>query len=420
MRRRSAPLIPLITERTKGFSALSKLTKSYIDRLPLPPVKPSGAATQTFYRDSSLAGFGLRVGSGGTKTFFVERRVNGRVKRITIGRYGQLTPVQAKNKAQEILGDIALGQDPAAKKRATKAEATTLQQAFDEYTRNRKDLKEGTLKNYRKCLNGCLSDWLNKRLIDIDKDMVQKRHIEIGQRAPARANNTMRVLRAVFNHAMALYEDDKGKPIIEVNPVDRLSQGRAWYTVERRRTVIAPHELKGWFEATEQLPIDVSRDYLQFLLFTGLRKMEAASLTWDQVSFEAGTFTIPDTKNREPHTLPLTDFLTDLLKHRLKNSNGSPWVFPSPIHDDHLKEPRGAIRFVGEKLGRPFTLHDLRRTFITIAESLDIPAYALKRLLNHRDPNDVTAGYIVSSVDRIREPMTKISQFLLSQTGWTE
>lgn len=31
-----------------------------------------------------------------------------------------------------------------------------------------------------------------------------------------------------------------------------------------------------------------------------------------------------------------------------------------------------------------FTVHDLRRTFIATAESLDIPAYALKRQLNHK------------------------------------
>jgi len=58
------------------------------------------------------------------------------------------------------------------------------------------------------------------------------------------------------------------------------------------------------------------------------------------------------------------------------------------------------------------TLHDLRRTFITIAESLDIPGYALKRLLNHKDPNDVTAGYIVSDVGRLRGPMQKITDFI--------
>ncbi len=50
--------------------------------------------------------------------------------------------------------------------------------------------------------------------------------------------------------------------------------------------------------------------------------------------------------------------------------------------------------------GVRFNLHDLRRTFISIAESLDIPAYALKRLLNHKIINpDVTAGYIISDVD---------------------
>ena len=46
-------------------------------------------------------------------------------------------------------------------------------------------------------------------------------------------------------------------------------------------------------------------------------------------------------------------------------------------------------------------------------ESLDIPAYALKRMLNHSDGADVTAGYIVASVERLREPMQKVSDYLL-------
>lgn len=388
---------------------MAKLTKSYIDRLSLPATKDDGSATQVFYRDDSIPGLGLRVGSGGTKTFFIERRVNGKVKRLSIGRYGHITPAQARIKAQEMLGDIVLGNDPSAQKRAVKAKAVTLHQAFDDYLITRKDLKEGTLKNYKKCLNGCLSDWLNKRLVDISKEMVELRHLDIGKRAPARANNTMRVLRAVFNHAIAKYEDESGKSVLPTNPVDRLSQVRAWYKVERRRTLIEFHELKTWFQATENLPQEVSRDYLQLILFTGLRKMEAASLRWENVSFAADTLTVPDTKNRVPHVLPLTDFLRELLNDRHKKNNGDPWVFPSPQHDSYLKEPRGSIRQVAQEFGRPFTLHDLRRTFITIAESLDIPAYALKRLLNHRDSNDVTEGYIVSNTDRIRKPMQQIT-----------
>ncbi len=63
--------------------------------------------------------------------------------------------------------------------------------------------------------------------------------------------------------------------------------------------------------------------------------------------------------------------------------------------------------------GVEFTPHDLRRTFVTIAESLDIPAYALKRFMNHKSNGDVTAGYIVLSVERLRKPMQAITDHIL-------
>ena len=80
--------------------------------------------------------------------------------------------------------------------------------------------------------------------------------------------------------------------------------------------------------------------------------------------------------------------------------------------DGPLKEPRTAVDRITAQTGITFMLHDLRRTFITIAESLDIPAYALKRLLNHKFSNDVTAGYIVPTTERLREPMQRISNYI--------
>lgn len=73
-----------------------------------------------------------------------------------------------------------------------------------------------------------------------------------------------------------------------------------------------------------------------------------------------------------------------------------------------------------KKSGVKFTLHDLRRTFITIAESLEIPAYALKRLLNHKMNHDVTAGYIVMDVERLRMPMQMIADHLVKLIGVKE
>ncbi|MFT5719288.1 MAG: hypothetical protein ACI9T7_003501 [Oleiphilaceae bacterium] len=57
----------------------------------------------------------------------------------------------------------------------------------------------------------------------------------------------------------------------------------------------------------------------------------------------------------------------------------------------------------------------MRCTFITIAESLDISMYALKRLLNHKMTNDVTAGYIITDVERLRVPMQKITNLIAGQ-----
>ena len=382
----------------------------------VPPKPQNGKATQELYRDDQLQGFGLRVTSQGAKSYFVEKRVHGKNKRITIGRHGQITPVQARKEAQRLLGEMTLGKDPLAEKRRAAVKGTTLGQAFQDYLSARKDLKPRTISDYKVCIETSLADWNDVALTTIDKDMIERRHRQLGKRSHARANNTMRVLRAVFNYAMDKYEDGQGRPLVPFNPVDRLSKNRGWYKVERRRTLLKPHELKPWYEATLKLNQETTRDYLHFLLFTGLRRSEASRMTWNDVDMTEGTFVIPDTKNREPHHLPMSDFIREILERRQAQAVNE-WVFPSPLKDGPLTEPRTAVAKVTEHCGIAFQLHDLRRTFITIAESLDIPAYALKRLLNHKFSNDVTAGYIVPNTERLRAPMQLIADFIKGKLG---
>jgi integrase len=69
------------------------------------------------------------------------------------------------------------------------------------------------------------------------------------------------------------------------------------------------------------------------------------------------------------------------------------------------------LKYLTETSGIKFTFHDLRRTFITVAESLDISAYAIKRLVNHKNGSDVTEGYIIANHDRLRAPMQRITDF---------
>lgn len=103
-------------------------------------------------------------------------------------------------------------------------------------------------------------------------------------------------------------------------------------------------------------------------------------MKWKQIDLKAKTLKITDTKNHEIHILPLSDFLHELLLRCNKDSI-SDFVFHGTGIVGHIIEPRKQIAKVVKETGTHFTVHDLRRTFITLAESLNIPAYVLKRLL---------------------------------------
>jgi integrase len=183
----------------------------------------------------------------------------------------------------------------------------------------------------------------------------------------------------------------------------------------RRQTVIKAHQLDAWIRAVNTLDNEVVSDYLLTLLFTGLRKNEAAQLRWCDIDLEARTLKIDDPKNRQPHMLPLTDFLQDIFVRRWQQRKND-YVFPGLSTKPYIDDCRTYVAAVSQRSGVSFRLHDLRRTFITIAESLDIPYYAIKRLANHRDSSDVTVGYIISGVERLRAPMNKITEFILTRS----
>lgn len=395
---------------------LQKLTKAFVDKVGL---EKSG---QKVYRDSELMGFCLRVGTK-TKIYFVESKLRTKTIRVTIGRHDVFSLDDARIQAKVYLADVARGHNPLDAEKARKSLQVTLADVLDDYIKTRVNLKAGTIEDYRRTFRQYLGDWQNKPLIDVTKDMVEARFRKIGEDSPAMANKTMRNFRAVVNYAMLKYENTNGDSIFRVNPVNRLTQLRAWYRVNRRNTLIKHYDLAPWYQAVMNLSNDsiapnreTIRDYLLFVLLTGLRRREAAALTWNRVDFKDKTFTVIETKNHTDHTLPLTDYLFDLLAVR-KSKAVNQYVFPNEFGTGMLNDPKKQIKRVIDESGVSFTSHDLRRTFITIAESLDIPAYALKKLLNHKMQNDVTAGYIIMDVGRLRAPMQKITDYITAQFG---
>lgn len=71
----------------------------------------SASQQQIIHRDSTLIGFGLRV-TRGSKSFVVERRINGKNSRITVGRADLFSVQEARNEALQLLRRMAAGIHP--------------------------------------------------------------------------------------------------------------------------------------------------------------------------------------------------------------------------------------------------------------------------------------------------------------------
>ena len=398
---------------------LANFTVKMLDSLP----KADEGKRRT-YHDDKVNGLTLRVTDTGAKSFLVRRRVKGTPRMNTIGRYPEMTINQAREKAREVINLIENGINPKDQSKEDQSKAITLGKVVSDYMISRgTNLKDNTKKGYISAFNNYLKDWSNVPISDITGNMVEKKHRKITEQSPTRANSVMRHLRAYFNYAMGEYEDSYNKPIFLYNPVSKLSHIKAWNRERRKQTVIKTYDLKKWYEAVISLPqqqykdiyiesAEVCRDLFLFILFTGLRRREASTLKWGDIDFKDHSLTIEDTKNHETHSLPLTPFLLEILERR---KSDSPYIFQGATPDKPINDPKKQVERVRKLSGVYFNLHDLRRTFITIAESLDINTYALKRLLNHKDQRDVTGGYIITDMERLRVPMNKIANYILEQ-----
>ena len=398
---------------------MPKLTKEFIESEIILPV-----AGQRFYRDDELPGFAVRA-TAKSKSFILERRIAGTNRRITIGKCEELNFDSAKAQAHIMLREIAKGNDPRTGKRINTLKDITLREVLQKFLEI-KPVRESTKRNYYFAVNRHFIDWLDLPITSITKDMVEQRHIELTNspnrlKTPShgRANNALKKLSALINFASDRYGTEE-EPLIKTNPVTRLSRNRAWHKIHPRQGIIPDHKLRDWYKAVCTLRHDVARDFLLFTLLTGLRFGETRMLKWCYVDFELKVLNIPReiTKSDRQHLLPLSDFLIQLLKRRHTYRYLSEWVFPSTrLKNKPISAGVGMVRRVQDKSKIKFTMHDLRRTFLTMGEKLDVPVYALKRLVNHSVSNDMTGRYLVLDIDRIRVYMCRITDEFVKLLG---
>ena len=421
-----------------------KFTEKSIRALKAPD--PSGQ--QVLYWDTELPGFGILCsGKTTAKTYVVRGSIRGKDIRKKIERVGLIPLQEGSRRAKEMMVNFSGGIDP----RMTRASTATLREAMEMYLNLRQDLKPRSREEYRAVIVRHLPAWLDRPLRSIDRNMVEERHrsiaeevehrdrtvsLEMAQTHRARAerveehwpeaaerhrakfkaaserkpysgyataNGAMRALRALWNF-MAERSGD-----LPPNPV---KLRRQWHPVQPRERVLRADDLPKFYKAVMLLPNTVARDYILLMLYTGLRRREAASLKWADIDLQGRVIRVAaaNTKANRRLDLPMSDFIHDMLVAR-RSVGDTNWVFPAASASGHVELPKFYFRQIFEATGIRVSPHDLRRTFVTIAELTDISLspFALKALVNHSLGRDVTSGYVRMDGERLRQPVQRVA-----------
>ena len=338
-----------------------------------------------------------------------------------------MTIEQARAQSKKHLLKISDGKNPIKEKQIKLQENYTLDFVLADYLKKR-NLQKSIVRGYLQVIRCYFKDYREKPLKHLDEAAIKQIHSVVSTTSQAQADLAMRVMRALFNFAKYEYRGNENEIIYKENPVKILSHLRNWNHVHRKQTRISKSQLGDFFatiavfrkeaEIISDLFTSSVCDFLEMAIFTGLRKSELFNLNWDAINLRERSYFISKTKNGTPLELPLGDKLLTIFENRLAQKTDSNYVFNSNGTYGRVIEPKKVIAKIGEKAGITFTLHDLRRTFTTTAEGLNVGTYTIKRLLNHKTKRDyVTAGYTVLTPEELRKPAQAIEDEILIPAG---
>lgn len=383
-----------------------KLTDLFVER-----VKPPGSGSVEYF-DASWPGLSLRVTKGGAKSWCLFYRLNGRLRRFTLGRYPAIEPAQARHEAQTALERMRkAGIDPADEKRARRDQRTpetdTFGAASTDYLRhveanNRRSTYLGAKRDIE---FDALKRWKSRPLISITRrDVIDLLDRIIARGAPVQANRTFARLRAFFNWAI---EKDR----LHASPMARMRLPSQEHVRDR---VLSDDEIRWFWAACDRAGPPFGPLY-KLLLLTAQRRDEVAGIRWAEIDFDERLWTIPrhKAKNDRVHEVQLSDAALSILRD-LPRNDCADFVFTNtgetPVSGFSKSKRRLVDAMLTERrrsLGLPeddaqlrktlrlspgkalpveipdWRLHDLRRTAATGMARLNFSPHVVDKVLNH-------------------------------------
>ncbi len=299
-------------------------TKTSIIRLPVP--KKGNA----IYKDTKERGLCLYITATGVITFFIRKRIHGKDERIILGSFPDISVENARKKALQAKAKIAEGIHPLEHKHKLRDE-TTFKELFDSYMKRYSKPHKKSWQYDEREVNKFLSHWFNKKISTINQNDIRIIHEKLrDENGLYQANRILERIRAIYNKAIEWGWSGQ-------NPAHGIKK----FKEKSRDRFIQPNEMPFLFASLNIEENETARDYILLSLMTGARKSNVLSMRWEQISWERNQWRIPETKNGDPVTIPLTLQAITLL-NEIKDKTNSKWVFPSQTNNDHFSDPKRA------------------------------------------------------------------------------
>jgi integrase len=382
----------------------SKLTPKFIESIKPDPAK------RIDFRDELMPGLVLRVSANGTKTFCFHRRINGRMRRLTVGRFGIVTLSEARERVRKVLYEIESGRFE--ERTGVESEKSmTLGEVIPQYIEKHAKSKNRDWRNKQSLLRK-FTGLHGKRLDQVRRSDVVMECDKILNTAPVSANRALAHLKHLMNWCV-----DRG--LLEASPL----VGMKLPTRETpRERVLTNEELLELWIACDAAGYPFG-DCMKLLILSGQRRTEVAEMKWSELDLERRIWTLPSAraKNGKQHTVPITDAMLTVLRY-VPRYLASEFVFTTTG-----KTPISGFGRVKERLNMalpkgtaPWVIHDLRRTMSTNLAMLGVPQAVTEALLNHKTGvvSGVAAIYnVYSYADEKRQALDAWSQQMMELVG---